>query len=91
MIRGCQKKIIKIRDTKSKLFEEAYFILRCDIDTPHISEKDIISEATSIINSYTKGSKPVKAKRRKIRSLLYFFLGGVVGFLVFFSIYLLFL
>ena len=34
MVRGCQKKIIHLRDTGSDLFEEAYFILKERISLP---------------------------------------------------------
>lgn len=91
MIRGCQKKIIQIKDTQNDLFEEAYFVLKRDISHPSICERDIINEATSIVNSYTGTNRQVKIKRRRLNGLVFFLLGSAIGFLSFLVIYLLFL
>ena len=90
MIKGCQKRIIKIKDTKSHIFEEAYFILKNGASDT-VSQKDIIYEATSIINKYSvSGASPKRAKKG-IKHLLYFLAGIFMGAAIFFSVYLLFL
>ena len=48
MIKGCEKKIIYLKDTKSEFFEEAYFVVKPQSSTK--KECDIISEATRIVN-----------------------------------------
>jgi hypothetical protein len=78
MFRGCQKKIIKLKNTGSGLFDEAYFILK-DVaaDSPYITESDMIKEANRIIcdNSVIKncGKLPVK-----LPALLLWFIAGAV-------------
>jgi len=60
MIKGCQKKIIHIRNTDCPYFEEAYFILKSEGDTLP-PEDDIIKEAVRI----TKSTSPSKRSRLK--------------------------
>ncbi len=62
MIKGCQKKIIHLKNTDSPYFEEAYFILRGD-DSSKFSENDMIREAMKIAESTC--AFPKKAKTRK--------------------------
>lgn len=78
MFRGCQKKIIKLKNTGSGLFDEAYFILKdAAADSPYITETDMIKEANRIIcdNSVIKncGKPPVK-----LPALLLWFIAGAV-------------
>ena len=49
-MRGYQKKVIYLKNTGSRNFEEAYFVLRSDVDSPKISEGEMIKEANSIID-----------------------------------------
>ena len=78
MIKGCQKKIIQVKDTKSPFFEEAYFVLKSSIDTSLNEKIDIVSEATSIINRYSPNISTNGPYRRKFR-LIFFILGAVFG------------
>lgn len=48
MLKGCQKKIIFLKDTGSDLFEEAYFVIKPEYDG--INEDNIVCEATKIAN-----------------------------------------
>ena len=54
MTRGCQKKIIHIKETDSTLYEEAYFILRRGVgegfDQP--GKDQLIKEANRIIDEW---------------------------------------
>ena len=50
MVRGCQKKIIYLKNSGSSLFEEAYFVIKNDSQYEEISECDMIEEANRIIN-----------------------------------------
>lgn len=59
MLKGAQKKMIVIKTGDSKLFEEAYFVIRKD--TPG-SCSDMVGEANRIIESCT--AKKEKNKTR---------------------------
>lgn len=48
MIRGAQKKMIVIRTHDSRVFEEAYFVIRRDTDAA-TGDGDMLSEADRII------------------------------------------
>ena len=47
-LRGTQKRMIAVKTADSNIFEEAYFVLRANIDK---SSSDIIAEAERIIKS----------------------------------------
>lgn len=49
MLKGCQRKIIVMKNTGSSIFEEAYFVIRETATKAHISEIDMITEANRII------------------------------------------
>jgi hypothetical protein len=49
MIKGCKKNVVYVRNTDSKLFEEAYFILSDDFEQSPTSEPDMLAEANRII------------------------------------------
>ena len=63
MIKGCQKRIIQIKDTKSKLFEEAYFVLKKE--NVAVQGKDMVSEATRIIRQ-SAGQQQNRAVSKKL-------------------------
>ncbi len=82
MIKGCQKKIIMVKDTKSKYFDAAYFVLKKDIPQA-CSSSDILSEANRIIdNCYNfdgiypqqniQAEKPSPSQKFKIGWWLFF-------------------
>lgn len=50
LMKGCQKRIIVMKNTGSNLFDEAYFILKDNaVRAQAISEHDMVGEATRII------------------------------------------
>lgn len=52
LYKGCQKKMIMLKNTGSELFEEAYFILKDrDDKAAKLSETDMIREANRIISN----------------------------------------
>lgn len=54
MLKGCQRKIILLRNTGSSIFEEAYFVLKADADTSQtLSEADMVNEARRIVEANT--------------------------------------
>lgn len=48
-MRGYQKRVIYLKNTGSRHFEEAYFILREDAEKKMLSSMDMIEEANKII------------------------------------------
>lgn len=98
MLKGAQKKMIVVRTKDSRLFEEAYFVMRKD--TPEISRDsgDILWEANRIIerNIGKKSDSPLSSEEnekkhidRRLMAFL-FFVGGLAcggaGSAVFFLI-----
>lgn len=63
MIKGCQKRIIHLKNTDSPYFEEAYFILR-DNESSRFSENDMIREAMKIAENTC--AFPKKSKNKKM-------------------------
>lgn len=51
MYKGYKRRVVVIRDTKSGLFESAYFVLR--ENTENHSVRDMIKEASKIIKEKT--------------------------------------
>ena len=50
VMKGCQKRIIVMKNTGSNIFDEAYFILKDSaLRSPGISEHDMVGEAARII------------------------------------------
>ncbi len=70
MIKGCQKKIIHLKNTGSPYFEEAYFILKDD-STHLLCENDMVKEALKIAeSSCAKGGKNSGFFKNAIPALL---------------------
>lgn len=77
MLRGTRKQIILIKDTKSGIFDEAYFVLKPN-GGECLSNSDLISEANRIIEANTTADRTVNGKKRKKAHRLPAFLGGTV-------------
>ncbi len=60
MIKGCQRKIIMVKDTGSRFFECAYFVLKQDLPK-NSRESDMIAQAHSIIDAYIPDGQPLGA------------------------------
>ena len=74
MIKGCQKKIVFLKDTESELFEEAYFVLKPTATSK--GEEDIVLEATRIVRGY----EPKRGKaKRSAKPIIPFILGACAG------------
>jgi hypothetical protein len=83
MVRGCQKKIIYLKNTGSEVFEEAYFLISDKGDTESIDEDDMIEEAGRILDECIYLDTENK-KRQKIillikENIIPFLFGIVVG------------
>lgn len=53
MIKGAQKKMVVVRTRDSRLFEEAYFVMRHDTPDESRKDNDIVAEANRIIHQNT--------------------------------------
>ncbi len=50
MLKGCQRRIIMVRDTGSKYFDSAYFVIKHDLpENPR--ESDMLAEAHRMIDA----------------------------------------
>ena len=77
MVKGCQKKTIHIKDTGSRYYEEAYFVLKPGVSDTKISSRDMISEAVRIAGESLDSAAPSGAERP--RGLLQFLAGLALG------------
>ncbi len=80
MIKGCERRMIKIENPESELFESAYFILRQNVPSPKRTKRDeLLREAVRITDGRFAESK----KRRRIRERLIpvcaFFAGALLA------------
>ena len=73
-MRGCQKKVVFLKNTGSDFFEEAYFVLRSDIPNRRYTDADIIREANRIIDENIG-----KRRRINIRGWLFFAVSFILG------------
>lgn len=81
MIRGAQKKMIVVRTHDSRMFEEAYFVMRHNAESPP-QGNDILREANRIIQNNLAASGQERAAREKVRRRIErigFFLLGCLG------------
>ena len=62
MVRGCEKKIVRLGDPDCRYFEEVLFILRDDAETGRAAARDIVAEANRILaeNSLSNGRREKK-------------------------------
>ncbi len=76
MLKGAQKRMIVVRTRDSRLFEEAYFVIRGE-GNPADAHRDMLDEANRIIDSGTPPpSPPVRRTARRWLSRLLWFVGG---------------
>ena len=71
MIKGCEKKIVYLKDTGSDYFEEAYFVVK----PQKCTENDIIAEANKIVNGFMDEDK---GKSKISKGKIFSFLGGLL-------------
>lgn len=86
-LKGTQKRMIAIKTSDSQLFEEAYFVLKANIDN---SNTDMVAEAEKIIRNrvgqnQSKGKKGILSKNTVI-SVVSFLLGAITSALIFLAL-----
>jgi hypothetical protein len=79
MIKGCQKKIIFIKDTGCDIFEEAYFVIKNEYEG--MNNGDIVGEATKIASGIYQGKEVKKDKRAGVYSLV-LSIGMLIGAII---------
>lgn len=86
VMKGCQKRMIVIKNTGSNLFDEAYFILNDNaVRSQSISEHDMVGEAARIIaeNMIISDRSDKPQKRRsggyELYMLLRWYVAGVLS------------
>ena len=85
MLKGAQKRMIVIRTRDSRLFEEAYFVMRRDLPDSAAHGADMLEEANRIIQhslsasalASDKPSRPIKHSLGWLWPILF----AVIGFL----------
>lgn len=79
-MRGSEKKIIYVKDTGSKIFEEAYFVIRRGMDEADSrpSESDMVREATRIV-AQNGADYPAARRRRRLQARILSFLAGAMA------------
>lgn len=80
MIKGCERRMIKIENTESDLFESAYFIIKQNAQLPKKKRRDdMLREAARIVNDKMEPSgKGKKADRRVWLERMAIFGAGVI-------------
>ncbi len=84
MLRGAKKNMIVIRTRDSRMFEEAYFVMRRDTGVS-VNEADMLFEANRILENASPrtDTRPPEAKSSRlgglVRGLLWFGAGLISG------------
>ena len=81
MVRGCQRRVVFIKNTDSEIFSEAYFILVDGVEKKEHSDGDIIREANRIIEESIGIERPEPRLKKIGRFFLYHgvpFLSGLI-------------
>lgn len=72
LLKGCQRRIVKISGIADSVFEEAYFILKPEREGGEMSEREMIAEANRIIRE--SSSDDDRRLRKSVRLSLGAFL-----------------
>ena len=79
MVKGCQKKTIDIKDTGSRYYEEAYFVLRPGASELSAAEGDMINEAVRIADESMDSARAIKRRRLVFHTVISFIAGMAAG------------
>lgn len=79
MIKGLERKVVLLKNTNSRYFDEAYFIMKDDLTS--FDDGEILREAERIMFS-AEGCKRIKGtkKKRILKIALFTILGALLGF-----------
>ena len=86
MLRGAEKRMIVVRTRDSRMFEEAYFVVRPEADRGGRGEPDMLWEANRILESSmagwrdeTAGTSSATPLRKRIMGRAIWFLTGLLA------------
>lgn len=79
MVKGCQRKIIHVKDSGSKYYEEAYFLLKPGAGEDGGVEEDMIDEALKIAGESLYSVSGRKKARLAGTGGLAFLIGVLAG------------
>ena len=82
MVRGCQRKVVFLKNTDSRIFREAYFIIDDRIDTSALSDGDMVREANRIIDESLEDRDRLMDSRTRGGRVLGFLKRHLPAFLV---------
>ena len=78
-MKGCQKKVIFLKNTGSELFDEAYFIISRESEKEAVEEDSMIVEANKIISASIECENTGKGLlliKRAIKNAVPFIIGA---------------
>ena len=81
-MRGCQKKVIFLKNTGCDLFDEAYFVVSRESEEKNVCEDSMIAAANKIIKNSIELDKEKRKKKIMIGALriaLPFLLGAFIS------------
>ena len=94
MLKGAEKRMIVVRTRDSRMFEEAYFVVRPEADRDSRNESDMIREANRLLENSmagwqdetVRGTSPIHRRGGIYRRAIWFLAGllsggGVIGIL----------
>ena len=76
MIKGAQKQLIVVKTQGSPYFDEAYFVLRRELEAQKHKKTDILKEANRILEENTISCRA--QQKKKSRHFLPWFLAGIL-------------
>lgn len=80
-MRGCQKRVIYMKNTGSEVFEEAYFVVK-DESALICREGDLLSEAKRIVEESSGACKKSRGSGSLFQVVLFFGSGFLLAFLL---------
>ena len=80
MLRGAQKHMIVVRTKDSKMFEEAYFVMRRELPEEGENRSDMLREANRILEGTLRGGQ--RERHSPLRNILWGSAGLICGLLL---------
>lgn len=90
-MRGYQRKVIFLKDTGSRLFDEAYFVISRLGEEARVEQSDMVYEANRIIKESLNGKESRRDGYKAFDFILPFTLGVITTLFITLTAYFLFL
>jgi len=92
LIKGCNKRVIVMKDTGNEMIEEAFFILKPEASKSGVAESEIIKHANRILDKSLYGERfsqlSMNVTKKKKSGFVLFFFGALIGVVVTTGIFL---